>query len=130
MSQQSFLALFDDEPSAPAAPPIPKPPTATQMARVRAALEDPAVTVALAYEAAVLGAMASFRKTDLPAQAAACLRFADQMERFMGLAPDDHARGESALKERRKITGREWQTIQDRMLVLNAMPAEKLRAAL
>ena len=47
----------------------------------------------------------------------------------MSHGPEDHARSESALKERRKITGREWQTIQDRMLVLNAVPAEKLRAA-
>lgn len=123
MAEQGTLALFDDEPAPPpASPPRPavKPAWAPPTRREGLPGEDRAIQLALAYEQAVLEAMASFRHPgDRDGQAAACIRFAEAMEPFMALPPDDYARGQAELQRRRKITGREWREIEQRMQSLN-----------
>ena len=122
MAEQGLLALFDDEPPprlAPAPEPANKPAWVAPTRREGLPGEDRAIQLALAYEKAVLDAKASFRRPgDREGQRAACVRFAEAMEPFMALAPEDFARADAELKRRRRITGREWREIEQRMLLL------------
>lgn len=112
MDSPNTLSLFDDVAVRPA----------PAVRRPHSPVADPAMTLALTYEQAVLDCLESFKDGDnLRAQAEACARFADAMEAYMALPRSTHQRAQRELDRRGKITGREWQLIQQRMITLSRM---------
>jgi len=110
MDRHSTLSLFDDV----IAPPAPA------VARPHSPVPDEAMALALIYEQAVLDCLESFKGVDnIRAQAEACSRFADAMEAYMALPKSTYQRTKRELDRRGKISGREWQLIEQRMITLS-----------
>ena len=116
MDKHSTLSLFDDD-AAPCAPAVRRP---------HSPVADEAMALALIYEQAVLDCLESFKGVDnLRAQAEACARFAEAMAAYMALPRTTFQRTKRELDRRGKITGREWQLIEQRMITLSRMLPER-----
>ena len=113
MADDRTLSLFDSD-------------TAPVVRRPHAPPADPAMAIALTYEQAVLDCLEAFDdRTNLRAQAEACVRYEAAMAEYMALPKAIYARTQRALDKRGLITGTEWQRIRDRMSVLSRMPADR-----
>ena len=112
MDRPATPSLFDDA----AAPPAPV------VRRPQSPVADQAMALAHTYEQAVLDCLETFKDGDnLRAQAEACARFGEAMEPYMALPKATYLRTQRELNRRGKITGREWQLIEQRMITLNRM---------
>src|SRR3569833_1707744 len=113
MADDSFQTLFDSD-------------TAPDVKRPHTPPADLVMAIALTYEQAVLDCLAALEdRTNLRAQAEACVRYEAAMAEYMALPKASYARTTRALDKRGLITGSEWQRIRDRMSVLSRMPADR-----